>query len=193
VVRAIVSGEPDTADRGATELETIYAAKALAELAAADRVAPGSDSVKWSGDLFAEVVLVKGEPGPAEVSGGVALSGPDGVAARKALEALGFEPDSVFATVARPEAGIDSALLRERLVMQIEAVDPTVIVALDESAATEVGAAFSLGALPYGTPVRAGGRLFVAVEGLEASLVDEQLKQRVWKQMQAIETRPPAL
>lgn len=175
------------------QLERIYAEKALAELAAADRVAPGSDCVHWSGALFAEVVLVKGEPGPAEVSGGYALSGPDGAAARKALEALGFDPESVFATVARPEAGMDIALLRERLVMQIEAVDPTVVVALDATAAVEVATAFSLGTLAYGTRVYAGGRTFVAVDGLEASLADERAKRRVWRQMQAIEVRPPAL
>ncbi|MBE0417952.1 MAG: hypothetical protein IBX63_09330 [Coriobacteriia bacterium] len=188
-----MSGEPNTSGGKAAELEHIYAEKALAEFAAADRVAPGSDGVKWSGDLFAEVVLVKGEPGPAEVSGGAALSGPDGVAARKALETLGFDQDSVFATVAHPEAGIDPDLLRERLVIQVEAVDPTVVVALDATATAEVAAAFSLGALPYGTGVRAGGRTFVAVDGLEASLADERAKRRVWRQMQAIEVRPPAL
>ena len=181
------------AEHEASGLERTYAEKAHAELAAADRVAPGSDSVPWSGDVFAEIVLVKGEPGPAEVSGGPALSGPDGVAVRKALEALGFDPDSVLATVARPEAGIDASLLRERLRMQIEAVDPTVVVALDATATAEIAAAFNLGTVPFGTKVYSGGRLIVAVDGFEASLADERAKRRVWKQMQAIEVRPPAL
>jgi hypothetical protein len=188
-----VTEQPHSAAADAAELERIYGEKARAELAAADRIAPGSDSVHWSGDLFADVVLVKGEPGPAEVSGGAALSGPDGAAARKALEALGFDPHSVFATVARPEAGIDETLLRERLLMQVEAVDPTMVVALDPTAATEVASAFGLEKLPYGTRVHASGRAFVALEGLEASLADERFKRRVWRQMQAIEVRSPAL
>ncbi len=175
------------------ELDRLYRAKALAELAAADRLAPGSDAVRSGGDPFAEVFLVKGEPGPAEVSGGAALSGPDGEAARKALGALGFDPDSIFASVARPGAGIEPALLRERLVMQVEAVDPWVVLALDVVAAAEVSAAFNLGGLAFGRPVFAGGRQFVAVDGLEASLADPGAKRRVWQQLQVLEMRPPSL
>ncbi|HSV94150.1 MAG TPA: hypothetical protein VLH81_13795, partial [Desulfobacterales bacterium] len=96
----------------AEAIERAYRDKALAELAAADRLAPGSDIVASAGDPFAEVFLVKGEPGPAEDSGGEALSGPDGTAARKALAALGFDPASVFASVSRPEAGIEAESLR---------------------------------------------------------------------------------
>jgi len=188
-----VSDETHSAAPDPGELERIFGEKARAELAAADRIAPGSDGVRWSGDLFAEVVLVKGEPGPAEVSGGPALSGPDGAAAHKALEALGFDPESVFATVARPEAGIDAVMLRERLVMQVETVDPTVVVALDATAAAEVAAAFGLETLGYGTAIHASGRAFVALEGLEESLADGRLKRRVWRQMQAIQVRPPTL
>ena len=188
-----MSGEAAGSGTSVAEIERMYREKALAELAEADRVAPGSDAVRSDGDPFAEVFLVKGEPGPAEASGGAALSGPDGAAARKALSALGFDPDSVFATVARPEAGIDAGLLRDRLVMQVEAVDPWVVLALDAAAAAEVAAAFSLGALAFGTSLSANGRTFVAVDGLEASLNDERAKRRVWSQMQAVEIRPPAL
>lgn len=185
----------ETAGNGTSvaEIERIYREKALAELAEADRIAPGSDAVRSEGDPFAEVFLVKGEPGPAEVSGGAALSGPDGTAVRKALSALGFDPDSVFATVARPESGIDRDLLRDRLVMQVEAVDPWVVLALDAEAAAEVAAAFNLGSLSFGKPVHASGRMFVAVDGMEASLADVRAKRRVWNQMQAVQVRPPAL
>ncbi len=188
-----MSGGSDITGTDAADIERIYADKARAELAAADRVAPGSDGIPWSGDVFAEVVLVKGEPGPAEVAGGAALSGPDGAAARKALEALGFDPGSMFATVARPEAGVDPVQARERLAMQVEAVDPTVVVALDAVAATEIAAAFGLEAFPFGARTYADGRQFVAVDGLEASLADEGAKRRIWRQMRAIEVRPPAL
>lgn len=194
MVRSAVSADPDTSDHArAHELQREFEQKARAELAAADRAAPGSDAVAWSGDVFAEVALVKGDPGPAEVAGGSALSGPDGVAARKALQALGFDPDSVFRTVARPEAGIDSGALRDRLRLQIEAVDPTAVVALDAFAAEEVAAAFTLGSLGFGRPVSSGGRTFLAVDGLEASLSDERTKRKVWRQLQALAPRPPAL
>lgn len=174
-------------------IERAFRDKALAELAAADRLAPGSDIVASAGDPFAEVFLVKGEPGPAEGSGGEALSGPDGTALRKALTALGFDPGSVFASVSRPEAGLEAESLRARLRAQVEAVDPWVVVALDAVAATDVAAAFELDALPFGRRVYAGGRQFVAVEGFEASLGDERAKLRIWRQLQACEVRPPAL
>ncbi|HET6497815.1 MAG TPA: hypothetical protein VFH17_02000, partial [Coriobacteriia bacterium] len=67
------------------------------------------------------------------------------------------------------------------------------IVALDAVAAEDVAAAFELDALPFGRRVHAGGRQFVAVEGLEASLGDERAKLRVWRQLQSCEVRSPAL
>ncbi len=175
------------------ELRDAFASKAQAELEAANRVAQGADAVPWSGDVFAEVAVVKGDPGPAEAAGGAALSGPDGEAARKALEALGFDPASVFATVARPEPDIDEEVLGARLRMQVEAVDPYAVVALDRVAAQVAGIAFELGALRSGRLVRAHGRVFVAADGLEESLADEALKRRVWRQLKTLSPRPPSL
>ncbi len=175
------------------ELADAYARKVDAELAAADREAPGSDVVPSSGDPYAVVMLVKGDPGPAEVAGGAALSGPDGEAARKALLALGFEEDEVFATVARPEAGIDPAALARRLRLQVEAVDPFAVVALDGVAAEILAAAFGLARVPFGREIRTLGRVLVAVDGLEASLGDPPAKQRVWQHFQALGPREPAL
>lgn len=188
-----MSADPTEGYQTAEAIDAVYRQKALAELEHADRVAPGADAIPSSGDPFAEVVLVKGEVGPAEAAGDAALSGPDGVAARKALARLGFDPESVFATVSRPEADLDLAVLHERLVMQVEAVDPWVVLALDATAAADVAAAFSLGALPFGRQVLKDGRQFVAVDGLERSLVDARAKRAVWRQMQACEVRPPAL
>lgn len=187
-------GEAQTSGAGETsELREAYLAKARAEIAMADRIAPGSDVVPSAGDEFAEVFVAKGEPGPAEVSGGAALSGPDGEAVRKALCALGFDPGSVFFTLARPEAGIDEALLRRRLRYQVEAIDPWLVLATDSVAAADLAEAFDLGTLPFGTRVNAHGRQFVAVEGLEASLADTRTKRRVWRQLQACEPRKPVL
>lgn len=179
----------DSAEDSAA-IEKLFAAKVRAELEESDRLAPGADVFRWSGDVFAEVVLVKGDPGPAEVAGGAALSGPDGEAARKALAALGFDPESAFATVARPEPSIGDALLRRRLKMQVETVDPYAVVALDSTAAREIALAFDLSSLPFGVEVFSDGRVFVSVDGLEASLGDESARRRVWNQFRALKPRP---
>ncbi len=178
---------------GVGELAAHYEAKVRAELGTADRTAPGSDAIPWSGDPFAVVALIKGDPGPAEVAGGTALSGPDGEAARKALAALGFDPSAIFATVARPETGIDSELLVKRLRLQIEAVDPQWVVALDAVAAGLLGDAYGLDGLGFGRPVDAKGRTLLALDGLEASLADDQAKERVWRQFRALVPRRPSL
>jgi len=185
-----MSAAEDSPAEDPTALEELFEAKALAELGRSDCLAPGTDTPRWSGDVFAEVVLVKGDAGPAEVAGGRALTGPDGQAAKKALEALGFDPKAVFATVARPDPDIDADLIRQRLRMQVEAVDPYAVVALDAVAAQEVAVALTLGSLPFGVQVSSGGRVFVAVDGLEASLDDEVARRRVWDQFRALEPRP---
>ena len=162
-----------------------FAAKARAELAAADALVPGSDLVGWSGALLARVALVKGLPGPAEAAGGAALSGPDGEAAEKALLALGWPADSWFATVSRPEPDADAGSIAARLRLQLEAVDPLVIVALDDTAAADVATAFELPqSVAPGRPTVVSGRRFVSVQGLEDSLQDPARKRAAWRQLQ---------
>lgn len=167
-----------------------FAEKARAELSAADVLLPGSDLVAWSGALLARVALVKGLPGPAEVAGGAALSGPDGEAAEKALLALGWPEGSSFATVSRCEPDADAGPIASRLRLQLEAVDPLVVVALDEIAAGDVAAAFELPQPPVpGRPAVFMGRRFVAVQGLEHSLGDPSRKRAAWRQLQ--DAAPP--
>lgn len=188
-----MSAAPSAPSSGGGEIAALYEAKVRAELGVADRIAPGSDTIPWSGDPFAVVALVKGDPGPAEVAGGDALSGPDGEAARKALAALGFDALAVFATIARPETGIDPALLAERLRRQIEAVDPQWVIALDGVAAEFLADAHGLEALPFGRLVEAGGRALLALDGLETSLADDRAKERVWRQFRVLAPRKPSL
>lgn len=162
-----------------------FAEKARAELAAADAQVPGSDLVAWSGALLAHVALVKGLPGPAEVAGGAALSGPDGEAVEKALLALGWPEGSWFATVSRSEPDADAGLIASRLRLQLEAVDPLVVVALDGIAAGDVAAAFELPQPPTpGRPTVFMGRRFVAVQSFEDSLGDPARKRAAWRQLQ---------
>ena len=163
-----------------------YARKARAELAAADGFVPGADGVPWRGELLASVALIKGLPGPAEASGQPALAGADGDAADKALVALGFDPVSVFRTLSRPVPEADPTRRVARLRLQIETVDPSLVIALDDVAAADLRQALGLAELPFGVQVEIAGRSVVAVDGLEASLADPGRKRRVWRQLQAI-------
>jgi hypothetical protein len=116
----------------ASHLRALHEARARAELAEADALAPGSDAVAWRGALLASVVVVKGPAGPAEAAGGAAVSGPDGRAAVSALEALGHDGKSVFFTVSRPEPCVGGDARSRRVRRQIEAVDPELVFALEK-------------------------------------------------------------
>lgn len=166
-------------------------AKSAEELAAANRLLPGSDRVACVGAPGARVMLVKGLAGPAEESGDAALSGPDGEAISKALEALGFDPNDTFATLSRVEPGASAERVVARLQMQIEAVDPVHIVALDDAATADVAAACALGQLVPGKAVRAAGRNVVAVQGFESALLNAANKKKVWAQLKALAPEPP--
>jgi hypothetical protein len=165
--------------------------RAAAELTAADALAPGSDAVAWRGALLARVAVVKGMPGPAEASGGTALSGADGEAVTKALVALGYDADEVFFTLSRPEIGLEPAPRAERLRIHMEAVDPELILGLDAEAAADLAEAFGIAAPRFGTATRVLGRRVVVVDGLERSLGDERLKRRVWHQLKAATAEGP--
>lgn len=165
-------------------LREIYEAKTRAELAQADALAPGADTVRWSGDPLASVMAVKGLPGPAEVSGGTALSGADGEALRKGLQALGWDSANPFSTLSSPVPGLDETARAARLRAQVEAIDPRVVIALDAVAADDLARALEIPSLKAGASVVSGGRRIVALSGFEDSLGDEQLKRRVWRQLQ---------
>lgn len=187
-----MKGQADTPRaKAASQIRELFEKRALAELASADALAPGSDCVAWSGALLAQIALVKGPAGPAESSGGAALSGADGDAADKALEALGWDPAAAFRTLSRPEPGISPEARLARLRLQIEAVDPALVLALDAEAAKDVAGAFEIALPKFGSAVHAAGRRIVAVDGLERSLTDPSRKKRVWRQLQAAKPDGP--
>lgn len=175
----------------AEKLRALHLGRARAELAAADRLAPGSDRVAPRGALLAEIAAVKGLPGPAEASGGAAMSGADGEALRKALEALGWPEDAVFYTLSRPEPGMEPERVSDRLRLQLEAVDPRVVIALDGVAAADIANAFGCAEPMPGTQVRVLGRQIVAVSGFEDSLADPKTKQRVWAELKHAKPEGP--
>jgi len=187
---ARVSDTHDTAPDSAAALSadvwrSLHEARVRAELAAADALAPGSDAVRVRGALLADVAVVKGLAGPAEAAGDPALSDADGVALALALVALGHSLLGVFYTLSRPEPGIDPARRAERLRLQLEAVDPALVIALDAEAAADLAEAFGTAAFVPGQMVRVLGRRVVALEGFEASLGDAKRKRRAWEQLKA--------
>lgn len=185
--------EDTVVDGVADKLRALHEARARAELSAADALAPGSDRVAPRGALLAEVAAVKGLPGPAEASGGAAMSGADGEALLKALEALGYALGSVFFTLSRPEPGVSPERASDRLRLQLEAVDPRVIIALDAEAAADVAEAFGCEQpRPGASAVRVLGRRLVAVSGFEAALANPKAKQRVWAELKAAKPEGPA-
>lgn len=196
-----MSGGPTPDPAVAALVAKRYALKSAEELRIARSLLSGSDAVPDTGEADASVLLVKGSPGPAEASGLPALSGPDGQAAALALEAMGFDPNSVYAMLSRPQSSIgptqdpsveDRASIHSRLRATVEAVDPYAVIALDRVAGVDLGAAFGGIVLELGTPVRILGRTLLAVDGLEASLSDPQLKQRVWAQLRTLKPAPAA-
>ncbi len=178
---AEASGRPSRTARG------IVDAKTAAEIAAADAMVSGVGFIASSGTPFAGTMLVKGERGPAEEDGRPVLSGPDGDAVRKALAALGEDPDDIYAIASRPVVDVDAAVASQRTRLLVEAVDPDVVIALDGVAAEDCIEAFGLPGVEFGKPVRVMGRRMLAVDGLEASLTDSTRKRRVWAQLRALE------
>lgn len=168
-------------------LQALFENKVRTELAAADRLVAGADAVRASGDLFARVLLVKGLPGVTDRDKGWALAGPDGEAARKALSALGYDEESVFSTVSRPGGELSEASVR-RLALQIDAIDPATVIALDREAADDLGAVAGI-SLDFGKGVLWRGREICAVNGLEDSLSDDGRKAEVWRQFRSLAKR----
>lgn len=182
-----MSGSPDT-ERVARHAESVYRDKARTEIAQAEALVTGKGSVRGQGDLLAEVLLIKGEPGQGDLSTGRALSGDDGVAIGKALDALDL-PKARFAFCTRGGRAPARARI-SRVRLMTEAVDPGVIVLLDTVATADFAAAFGVDAPAPGVLTKILGRTVVALTGFEASLTDEAAKRQAWKQLQALGGHP---
>lgn len=165
-------------------------AKVRAELAHADDGLPEAATGMWAGDLFPAVALVKGEPGPAEHAGDAVLSGEDGAAVVKALAALGMEGAAIWRTLSRPAPGVASEAAAARLSLQLAAIDPAIVIALDATAALDAATALAVAVPPFGVPVAARGMILLAVDGLEASLGDEGRKREIWRQLRGLDQAP---
>ncbi len=175
-------GPAKAASTDAREVIDLFEAKATAEVdAAAAALAGGAFAV--SGSPGVPVLLLKGIPGPADVAAGKALAGPDAAAAEKSLVALGLPSDTCAVITRGPEGPAPSALAMRALVA---ASDPVWVIALDRAAAKDAAAAAGVSGLTAGRVQHRHGRIWLAVDGLEASLTDPELKRRVWAQFKAI-------
>lgn len=189
VAGAASSGSP-TPSQTAEDIRHAFSAKVVAEVAAADALAPGSDAVPSRGNPLARVLVFKGLPGPAEASGGAAVSGGDGQAAVKALVALGYAEDDAFFALTRPVPSVAPERRIARVRAIVEAVDPLVTVALDAEAASDLSEVLGEQLTPK-APRQVAGRRYVAVDGLEASLTNTARKRAVWQQFQAAAPQGP--
>lgn len=169
---------------GRSDARLLLEAKVRAEVSAADALCPGSDAIASSGSLTPIAVLVKGVPGEVDRSAGVVLAGADGDAARKALEALDVA-GPLFAVCSRAEPGVVPEAAARRLRLLVEALDPSLVIALDRVAAEDVSAALEIPALVFGEPVSLPGRMVLAVDDLEESLEGAR-KREVWQQFKGL-------
>ena len=80
---------------------------------------------------------------------------------------------------------MDCERASDRLRLQLESVDPKVIITLDAEAAADIAEAFGCETPVPGTPLRVLGRRVIAVSGFEAALADPKAKQRVWAELKA--------
>ncbi|MEY8437846.1 hypothetical protein AAK967_08925 [Atopobiaceae bacterium 24-176] len=171
------------------KVRSLYGAKAREEVAAL--TAAGAI---LSGNAYSSVLLVKGEPGPAERSGSALLSGADGQALRSALTALGYAPEDWCAAATWDNGGspVDAAFMGRI----IAALSPLTVVVCDEAACTVVRdalasdlvglASIEEAMLCPGWPVQARGMRVMALGGFEAALSDPKRKRLMWARMKQL-------
>ncbi len=168
------------------ELVGLYLRRARAELDELE-----SAGFMLAGHGFPRVLLLKGEPGPAEQSGGALLSGPDGTALLAALDRLGYADDAWAAcssfTAPSPESPSGAPVPPEDLAWAVEAFDPELVLALDGAAARLLFQAWGLSdPLEPGVVVRIHGRRVLALGGFEESLTDPKAKQLAWARLKQV-------
>ena len=160
-----------------------------AELAAAGFACAGFE--------LAGVLLVKGELSEDELAGGPLLGGPDGDALRSALHALGYADDgwAALSTDVRDAAsGAWAPAAPEDLAWAVEVVDPELICALDDAAASSLTTALSLPSAPEaGSVTVVRGRRLLALGGFAGALADPARKRVMWERLKQVKPLGPPL
>jgi len=167
-------------------LKEAYVGKTHAEIALLEQ-----SGVRFAGNAFSSVTLVKGEPEP---DGAVPFSGADGKALRDSLMALGYAPEDWSAFLACDSAG---APLGEDLFLQaIVTLDPATLILCDEMAADlarNVFAAelveladFEAAMLAPGALVLVRGIRMMNLGGFAGALGDNRAKQTMWRRLKML-------
>ena len=174
---------------GRQEVRRIALEKVRLELADLERA-----GVVVSGYAFSEVLLVKGEQGPAERAGEGLLRGADGRALKAALLKLGYAPESWLALATWDAGGqtLDAALLRRAVLV----LDPTCLIVLDEAAADVVRLAYATelagltrfeeAMLQAGSVAEVQGMRVLNLGGFEAALASPHEKQVMWARLKRL-------
>ena len=182
-------GELTRAEEASEELARRQAADVAARVRQESAELAGA-GFACAGFELADVLLVKGELSEAERAGGALLSGPDGDALRSALHALGYADDDWAAVSADVrDAASDAWALAapEDLAWAVEVVDPELICALDDVAASELAAAFDLPAAPTaGSVTVVRGRRLLALGGFADALADPSQKRVMWERLKQV-------
>lgn len=168
---------------GARGVQDLYLERTRAELDDLER-----QGLLATGSAFPRALLVKGEPGPAELAGGRLLSGPDGPALAAALGRLGFGPDdrAAVACFAAARDGACAPVPHGLLALAVEVFDPELVVALDDPAASALAAAWGReGPFVPGEAAVVRGRRVSALGGFEAALASPDAKQVAWARLKA--------
>ncbi|WP_130811329.1 hypothetical protein [Olsenella sp. Marseille-P4559] len=167
-----------------------YVGKVRAELSGL-----ATHGVHMGGNAFSAVVLAKGELSPEERDGAELLSGPDGVALRKSLAKLGYEPED-WCTLFLPAPGSEGALAASLVREALTALDPATLVCCDSAAAQAVRDAyaddlanmhsFQEAMLEPGYVVYVRGVRVLALGGFANALGSSRQKQVMWARLKQI-------
>jgi hypothetical protein len=140
------------------------------------------------GNRLASIIAIKGYKGQAEAAGQAPFFGPDGMALESAFAALGWGDNSWCGVLLEPVG--QPALTAAQLRLLIEIIDPQAIVALDKIAIDLVQECFEPDIpsikLMVGKKIDILGRLFVGLDGFEAALANQELKQKAWIQLKVL-------
>lgn len=163
-----------------------YLDKAKAEIKKLEQA-----GVVLCGNAFSQVLFIKGEP---EQDGTTLLSGQDGTALQAAINALGYSPQDWAGMSTLDSNGF--ALVPGTLRLAITTLDPSTIIALDDTAAAALREAFveELADLTnlYEATLQPGyvshilGMRVLALGGFAASLSDPAQKQVMWDRLQLL-------
>lgn len=193
-MQAAVQSSKDAQEGGRMPSEHEQRRQAYVDKTNAELNDLSQQGVYVSGTAFSPILILKGEAGAAELSGGETLSGDDGAALRAALGALGYDPQDwlVLPCAQLADGGPAPALLRQTLM----ALDPSTVVCCDEAAAMVLREALAddLAALPTleeamltaGIVVHVLGMRVLNLGGFEAALTDAHQKQVMWARLKQV-------